>query len=487
MKQYVLALDAGTTSSRAILFDKDATIVDVAQQEFTQIYPHPGWVEHDANEIFDTQKKVIEQVLGKHSPQQINSIGITNQRETAVVWNKQTHEPICNAIVWQDRRTAEYCNSIKEAWSKKIQSKTGLVIDAYFSATKLKYILENVEGARTLADQGNLAFGTVDTWLLYKLTQGRLHATDATNASRTMMYNIHTNEWDDELLTLFNIPKSCLPKVLDSSDDYGTTTLFGGEIPIRGVAGDQQSALFGQQCTQSGMVKNTYGTGCFMLMHTGEKAFESKHNLLTTIALRLNGKTQYALEGSVFVAGSLIQWLRDELKMIDDASKIEALARKVSDSGGVFIVPAFAGLGAPHWNQDARGSIFGLTRGSNQSHIARAALESIVYQSAELIDCMHKDSGIEIKELRVDGGAVVNDLMMQLQADCIGVNVLRPKVIETTALGAAYLAGLYTGFFDAAEISKNWKIDQSFTSTDNKNLNIQGFKKAVEATKFFAS
>ncbi|TAH01570.1 MAG: glycerol kinase, partial [Sphingobacteriales bacterium] len=428
-QQYILALDQGTTSSRAILFDANGQIAATAQKEFTQYYPQPGWVEHDADEIWSSQFSVLAEVLAKANTttQQVAAIGITNQRETTVVWERATGKPICNAIVWQDRRTAAYCDELKAAGNAAtIQAKTGLVIDAYFSATKLKWILDTVPGAREKAANGELAFGTVDSWLAWKLSGGQLHITDVSNASRTMLLNIQTCQWDEELLQLFNIPASVLPTVKASSEVYGTTNVISknAAIPIAGIAGDQQAALFGQLCTQPGMVKNTYGTGCFMLMNTGDKPIPSKNNLLTTIAWQINGKTSYALEGSVFIAGAVVQWLRDGLQIIRSSADVEALAQQVTDNGGVYVVPAFAGLGAPHWNQYARGTIFGLTRGSSNAHIARAALESIAYQTTDVLQAMQNDSGIEVKELRVDGGATINDMLMQFQCDTLQVPVV---------------------------------------------------------------
>lgn len=488
---YIMSLDQGTTSSRAIIFDQSGTIVAVAQKEFTQIFPHAGWVEHDPEEIWSSQFSVMAEVLAKSgiNTNQLAGIGITNQRETTLVWDRQTGKAISNAIVWQDRRTAEYCDKLKaEGHEPQVRKKTGLVIDAYFSATKLKWILDNVKGARDSAANGQIAFGTVDSWLIWKLTGGKKHITDVTNASRTMLYNIHKGEWDDELLTLFNIPKSLLPEVKQSSEVYGETEtgVLHANIPIAGIAGDQQAALFGQMCTQPGMVKNTYGTGCFMLMNTGEKAVSSKNNLLTTIAWKINGKTEYALEGSIFIAGAVVQWLRDGLQIIRASSDIEALATQVNDTNGVYMVPAFAGLGAPHWNQHARGSIFGLTRGTSNAHIARAALESIAYQTTDVLKAMEADSGIAIRELRVDGGATINNILMQFQADVLEVNVVRPKVYETTALGAAYLAGLATGFWKSIEeIQKQWQVDAKFSPSMpvEKIRELQkGWHRAVKAT-----
>jgi glycerol kinase len=489
MSTYILSLDQGTTSSRAILFNQEGQIVSIAQKEFTQIFPAPGWVEHDPLEIWSTQIGVASEVISKQAIGQasIAAIGITNQRETTVVWNKTTGLPIYNAIVWQDRRTADFCDQLKIAGKQAIiQSKTGLVIDAYFSASKIKWILDNVEGARTMAEKGELCFGTIDSWLVWKLTNGAVHVTDATNASRTMLYNIHELKWDTELLELFNIPMSMLPTVKSSSEVYGTTHLLvaGQAIPIAGIAGDQQAALFGQICTQPGMVKNTYGTGCFMLMHTGEKAVTSKNNLLTTIALQRNGKTYYALEGSVFIAGAVVQWLRDGLQLIRNSDEVEALAGSVTDTDGVYMVPAFAGLGAPYWNQHAKGTIVGITRGTNTAHIARAAIESIAYQSYDLLKAMEADAQIPILELRVDGGATKNNLLMQFQSDLLGTKVIRPNMIETTALGAAYLAGLAVGFWkDETTLATKWQVDQIFEPSMEDNLvatKIQGWQKAIQ-------
>jgi glycerol kinase len=460
----------------------------VAQKEFEQIFPKPGWVEHDAEEIWSTQFGTMAEAVAKANitMKHVAGIGITNQRETTVVWERSTGKPIYNAIVWQDRRTAAYCDELKNAgYAKMIQQKTGLVIDAYFSATKLKWILENVDGARAKAEKGELAFGTIDSWLVWKLSDGAVHVTDVSNASRTMLLNIHTCAWDDELLQLFNIPKSVLPEVKPSSKIYGTTgNIFQGiKLPVAGIAGDQQAALFGQMCTQPGMVKNTYGTGCFMLMNTGTKAIASKNNLLTTIAWQIDGKTEYALEGSVFIAGAVVQWLRDGLKIIRSSAEVEMLAATVNETEGVYIVPAFAGLGTPHWNQHARGSIFGLTRGSNDAHIARAAVESIAYQTYDVLKAMEADAGISIAELRVDGGATINNVLMQFQSDILNTKVIRPKITETTALGAAYLAGLAVGYWkNIGEIQKQWQVDKAFTPSMNeekRNLLLGGWQRAV--------
>lgn len=489
--QYILALDQGTTSSRSMLFDKQGNIISTAQKEFKQIYPQPGWVEHDAEEIWSTQFGTMAEAVAKAniSMKQVSGIGITNQRETTVVWERSTGKPIYHAIVWQDRRTASYCDDLKAAGHKEmIRQKTGLIIDAYFSATKLKWILYNVDGARKKAENGELAFGTIDSWLTWKLTNGTVHVTDVSNASRTMLFNIHTLQWDEELLKLFNIPSSVLPEVKPSCKIYGVTgnIIPDSKIPVAGIAGDQQAALFGQMCTQPGMVKNTYGTGCFMLMNTGEKAIDSKNNLLTTIAWQVDGKTEYALEGSVFIAGAVVQWLRDELKIIRTSSEIENLAAQVKNSDGVYIVPAFAGLGAPHWNQYAKGTIFGLTRGSSNAHIARAALDSIAYQTYDVLKAMEADSGIHIKELRVDGGATVNNQLMQFQSDILNCKVVRPKVTETTALGAAYLAGLAVGYWkNVEEIQKQWQIDKQFSPSmedDKRSELVNGWQRAVKAS-----
>ncbi len=491
MDQYILSFDQGTTSSRAIIFDKQGSIIATAQKEFTQFFPQPGWVEHDANEIWSTQLGVAVEAISKAglTVENIAAIGITNQRETTVVWERSTGKPIYNAIVWQDRRTASFCDELKrKQLDKIIQQKTGLVVDAYFSATKVKWILDNVEGARAKANNGELCFGTIDTWLLWNLTKGQIHATDVSNASRTMLCNIHTLQWDGELEKIFDIPGNMLPQIRSSSEVYGTTQniLSAKNIPIAGIAGDQQSALFGQMCTQPGMVKNTYGTGCFMLMNTGEKPVASSNNLLTTVAWKVNGITQYALEGSVFIAGAVVQWLRDGLGIIAKSSDVEALAAKVNSNDGVYVVPAFTGLGAPHWNQDARGTITGLTRGSTASHIARAALESIAYQTMDVLKAMEADSGISIKELRVDGGATANDLLMQFQSDILNTKVLRPKITETTALGAAYLAGLAVGYWASIDdIQQQWQIDKIFSpsmdETQRNNLKT-GWQKAVATT-----
>jgi glycerol kinase len=491
MSKYILSFDQGTTSSRAILFDHDGQIHATAQKEFQQIFPKPGWVEHDPLEIWSTQMGVATEAISMKglSENDVVAIGITNQRETTVVWNKTTGLPIYNAIVWQDRRTADFCDNLKkQGHASRVQEKTGLVIDSYFSGTKINWILDNVAGARALANKGELIFGTIDTWLVWKLTNGKVHVTDVTNASRTMLFNIHTLEWDTELLALLNVPISMLPEVKSSSEVYGhTTQLFAHhEIPIAGIAGDQQSALFGQMCTEPGMVKNTYGTGCFMLMHTGEKAVSSKNNLLTTIALQMNGHTYYALEGSVFIGGAVVQWLRDGLHLIRNSSEVEALAKQVEETDGVYLVPAFAGLGAPYWNQHARGTIVGITRGTTAAHIARAAIESIAFQSYDLLKAMEADAGIPIAELRVDGGATHNNLLMQFQSDIVNTKVTRPTMVETTALGAAYLAGLAVGFWkDIEELRSKWQIDQTFlpsATADKRKDWIQGWERAIKAT-----
>jgi len=463
---YILALDQGTTSSRALLFDRAGTVSATAQREFRQIFPEPGWVEHDATEIWATQSGVMHEVLAKAGVRatDIAAIGITNQRETTVVWERSSGRPIANAIVWQDRRTAAHCDELKSAGhAKDIAAKTGLVIDAYFSGTKLNWLLDNVGGARERAQRGELAFGTIDSWLVWNLSDGRAHVTDASNASRTMLFNIHKGDWDDDLLRLFDVPRAILPRVVASSSVCAEANVDGVALPIAGIAGDQQAALFGQACHSPGLAKNTYGTGCFLLMNTGEKAVASTHRLLTTIAWQRDGRLDYALEGSVFIGGAVVQWLRDGLKIIRSAHEIEALAASVSDTGGVYLVPAFAGLGAPHWDAYARGAIFGLTRGATAAHIARAALESIAYQSADLLSAMEKDAGISLSELRVDGGAAANNLLMQFQADLLGVPVVRPKVLETTALGAGYLAGLAVGYWkDASDVATNWQVDRVF-------------------------
>ncbi len=493
MKNYVMAFDQGTTSCRAILFDKEGKIVGVSQQEFTQIYPKAGWVEHDAMEIWGTQSGVARQVLEVNGirPDEIAAIGITNQRETTVVWDKNTGRPIYNAIVWQCRRTADICEELKaKGYEELIREKTGLVIDAYFSGTKIKWILDNVEGAREKAERGDLLFGTMDTWLIWNLTRGKVHVTDYTNASRTMIYNINTLEWDDELLEILNIPKSMLPEVRPSSEIYGTTderTFGGANIPIAGDAGDQQAALFGQACFEEGMAKNTYGTGCFLLMNTGEKPVKSENGLLTTIAWGLDGKVNYALEGSIFIAGAAIQWLRDELRLIYDSPQSEYYANLVPDTNGVYVVPAFTGLGAPHWDMYARGAILGLTRGVKREHIVRATLESIAYQTKDVIRAMEEDSKIKLNRLKVDGGASANNFLMQFQSDILGVPVDRPKIAETTAQGAAYLAGLAVGFWkDKEEIKNKWELDKTFDvnmDSEKREKLYSKWLKAVERSK----
>ena len=488
---YILAMDQGTTSSRAIIFDKKGQIVSIAQKEFTQIFPQSGWVEHDPNEIWSTQIGVAAEAITKAglTIQQIAAIGITNQRETTVIWDRNTGQPIYNAIVWQDRRTADFCDKLKkEGKGDLIQQKTGLIIDAYFSATKAKWILDNVEGAREKATRGELCFGTIDTWLIWKLTNGQIHATDVTNASRTMLCNIHTLQWDGELQDIFDIPGNMLPQIRSSSEVYGHTqnVLTATNIPIAGIAGDQQAALFGQMCIHPGMVKNTYGTGCFMLMNTGSKAVISQNKLLTTVAWKIGDDTQYALEGSVFIAGAVVQWLRDEIQIIRSSSEIENLATEVDDTDGVYIVPAFAGLGAPYWNQYARGTITGISRGTTKAHIARAALESIAYQTVDVLKAMEADAGISIKELRVDGGATVNDFLMQFQSDVLNCKVVRPEITETTALGAAYLAGLAVGYWESIDDIKNqWSMEKTFSpdiTDDIRDSLYKGWLKAVNAS-----
>ena len=465
---YILALDQGTTSSRAIVFDHDGAIRAVAQKEFTQIFPTAGWVEHDPGEIWASQIGVAVEALGRAQvrPNELAAIGITNQRETTLVWDRETGEPVYNAIVWQDRRTADYCETLKaQGAGETIQAKTGLLIDAYFSASKIRWILDNVPGAKARADAGKLAFGTVDSWLVWKLTGRATHITDVSNASRTMLFNIHSLKWDEELLALFGVPPSLLPEVRSSSEVYGhvSDTLGIASVPIAGIAGDQQAALFGQMCLQPGMSKNTYGTGCFLLQNIGTTPTRSTQRLVTTVAWQIGGRTEYALEGSVFIGGAVVQWIRDGLGLIRTAAEIEPLAASVSDNGGIYLVPAFAGLGAPHWDPYARGTIVGITRGTSSGHIARAALESIAYQVADLLDAMAADAGIPLTELRVDGGAATNNMLMQFQADLLGVPVVRPAVTETTALGAAYLAGLAVGFWKSVDdVSGQWKVDRRF-------------------------
>lgn len=489
MADYLMALDQGTTSSRCILFDKGGNIKGIAQKEFTQIFPKAGWVEHDPMEIWSSQIAVAMEAKARYfvDVSDIKAIGITNQRETTIVWNKKTGKPVYNAIVWQCRRTAEYCDELKDSgYESIIKEKTGLIIDAYFSGTKIRWILENVEGAREEAEKGNLIFGTVDTWLVWNLTKGKVHVTDYTNAARTMLFNIRTLTWDDEICNKLGIPMSMLPEVKPSSYVYAMTdeNLLGGEIPIAGIAGDQQAALFGQCCFEKGMVKNTYGTGCFILMNTGEKAVESKNGLLTTIAWGFDGKVEYALEGSVFVAGAAIQWLRDGLRIIDNAAFTEAYANKVEDSNGVYVVPAFVGLGAPYWDQYARGIIVGLTRGVEKEHFIRATVESLAYQSYDVIKAMEADAGVSLKELRVDGGASVNNFLMQFQSDILEVDVIRPSIVESTALGAVYLAGLAVGFYkDKDDIIKNVNVDKVFKpniDTKLRNERISGWTEAVK-------
>ena len=488
--KYILALDQGTTSSRAIVFDKKGNIKAVAQKEFRQIFPKPGWVEHDANEIWSTQAGVATEAITQAGlkPTDIAAIGITNQRETTVVWDRRTGEPIGNAIVWQDRRTAGACDKLKAAGKAGlIRKKTGLVIDAYFSGTKLAWILQNTKGAMKRAKAGELAFGTIDSWLVWKLTNGRKHITDVSNASRTMLFNLKTCDWDDELLALLGVPRAVLPEVRSSSEVYGEAEVLGAPIPIAGIAGDQQAALFGQVCAQPGMVKNTYGTGCFMLMNTGTKPIPSKNNLLTTVACRIGGRTEYALDGSIFIAGAVVQRLRDGLGIIKSSAEVEALAASVEDTHGVYLVPAFAGLGAPHWDQYARGVLAGITRGTNAAHIARAALEGIAYQVADVLHAMEADSNIKLKELLMDGGACANNLLMQFQSDLLGVPVIRPKVAETTALGAAYLAGLAVGYWkNQKEIAALWQVDKRFKPAmkpAERKLLQSGWNKALARSK----
>lgn len=493
---YILSMDQGTTSSRAIIFDKKGRIVSVAQKEFKQIFPKPGWVEHNPDEIFSTQvdvtKKAITKINIKYK--NISAIGITNQRETVLVWDKNTGKPIYNAIVWQDKRTSNYCNKLKKLGkSDLIKEKTGLVIDSYFSATKVKWILDNVDGARKKAENGKLILGTIDTWLIWNLTNGEHHITDPSNASRTLLFNINEMNWDDELLELFKIPKQMLPKVKQSSEIFGyTSSIFSStKVPIAGIAGDQQAALFGQMCTNKGMVKNTYGTGCFMLMNIGLKPIISKNNLLTTIAWKINGKTEYALEGSIFIAGAVVQWLRDSLKIIKTSQNVEKLASSVKSSEGVYLIPSFVGLGAPYWNQSARGTIFGLTRGSTDAHIARAAIESIAFQTLDVLKAMESDSGIAINQLRVDGGASVNNMLMQFQSDVLNKPIIRPKIIETTAMGVAFLAGLAVNFWKSTEeIQENWQSETTFTPTKSRgkiDKGIEGWYKAIKALEYWTN
>ncbi|WP_034388730.1 glycerol kinase GlpK [Deinococcus sp. YIM 77859] len=492
MPQFILALDQGTTSSRAIVFDQGGNIRSVAQKEFKQHFPRPGWVEHDALEIWSTQSGVAQEAITRAGLRagDIAAIGITNQRETTLLWDRQTGQPIAPAIVWQDRRTAAWCDHLRaQGLEATFQEKTGLIIDAYFSGTKVRWLLDHVPGARERAERGELAFGTIDSWLVYNLTGGALHITDATNASRTLLYNIHTGDWDDELLSLLEVPRAVLPQVRSSSEVYGETAegLFGSRIPIAGIAGDQQAATFGQACLERGMAKNTYGTGCFMLMNTAEEAVPSHNKLLTTVAWQLDGQRTYALEGSVFVAGAVVQWLRDGLKIIRSSSEVEALASSVASTEGVFLVPAFVGLGAPYWDSYARGTLVGLTRGTTHAHIARAALESVAYQSAELLQAMQQDSGAPLRELRVDGGASNNNLMMQFQADILGVPVVRPRITETTALGAAYLAGLAVGYWQGtADIAQQWQVDRVFEpqmQADEREWRMSRWRRAVERSR----
>jgi glycerol kinase len=495
MKKYILALDQGTTSSRAILFDHAGRVKSIAQKEFTQIFPQPGWVEHDPLEIWSSQASVASEARLKIGaiPSEIAAIGITNQRETTIVWDRETGKPVYNAIVWQDRRTAPFCEQLKASGlSERIRSKTGLVIDAYFSGSKIRWILENVQGARKKATEGKLAFGTVDSWLVWNLTRGAVHVTDITNASRTMLYNIREQQWDEELLQLFGIPRSILPHVKESSEIYGKTdrNILSESIPIAGIAGDQHAALFGQMCVEKGMIKNTYGTGCFMLMNIGAQFVESENNLLTTVAWKINGQIQYAFEGSIFIAGAVVQWLRDGLGIIRNSAEVEALATSVADTNGVAFVPAFAGLGAPYWNPEARGTMVGITRGTKAAHIARAALESIAYQTMDVLKAMEADAGLPIKELRVDGGATANNMLMQFQADLLNCKVIRPEITETTALGAAFLAGLAVGFWkDTSEIVRYWKSEREFIPAESTVLLLKGiasWKQAVHAAQIWS-
>jgi glycerol kinase len=488
--KHILALDQGTTSSRAIVFDHSGSVVSTAQREFRQIFPKPGWVEHDANEIWATQLQTAQEAIAKAgvTAAEIAAIGITNQRETTLLWDRTTGTPVHNAIVWQDRRTAAACDRLKaRGLAPVIRRKTGLVVDAYFSGTKLEWLLRNVPGARAKAKAGALAFGTVDSWLVWNLTGGRVHVTDPSNASRTMLFNLRTGDWDEELLRIFGVPRSVLPAVGSSSEVYGETTLFGGAVPIAGIAGDQQAALFGQACTQPGMVKNTYGTGCFMLMNTGTKPIASRNNLLTTVAWRVGNRTEYALEGSIFIAGAVVQWLRDGLGIIKSSPEVESLAAQVSDTHGVYLVPAFAGLGAPHWDQYARGLVAGITRGTTAAHLARAALEGIAFQVADVLRSMEADARIKLRQLRVDGGACANNLLMQFQSDLLGVPVVRPKVTETTALGAAYLAGLAVGYWkDEKQIAAQWQADRRFLPAmkpAQRRQLVAGWNKALERAK----
>lgn len=495
MESFILSLDQGTTSSRAIIFNKNGNVVSMAQKEFQQHYPSPGWVEHDPLEIWSTQLGVATEAVSKAglSPSQIAGIGISNQRETTIVWDKNTGKPIFNAIVWQDRRTAAYCDQLKkDGHEDRIRQKTGLLIDSYFSATKIRWILDNVEGAKDKAERGELAFGTVDSWLIWKLTNGEKHITDVSNASRTMIYNIHDLSWDQELLDLLGIPSSMLPEVKSSSEIYGETAgnIFSVRIPIAGIGGDQQAALFGQLCTRSGMVKNTYGTGCFMLMNIGSEPIISKNNLVTTVAWKIGDKVSYALEGSIFIAGAVVQWLRDGLGIIKKSEDVEALAAQVDDTDGVYLVPAFAGLGAPHWDSYARGTIVGLSRGTTSAHIARAALESIAFQTVDILKAMEADSGVDIHELRVDGGATANNLLMQFQSDILSADVVRPQLTEVTAIGAAYLAGLAVGYWEnLQDIQEQWQIDRVFKPSPDMNIDeeMKNWNRAVETAKAWSN
>lgn len=492
-KKYIIALDQGTTSSRAIVFDRDQHMIKVAQKEFTQFYPKAGWVEHDPMEIYSSQYGVLMEALAQSdiSPREIAAIGITNQRETTIVWDKQTGRPIYNAIVWQCRRTADICKQLeKDGWGPYIRENTGLLIDAYFSGTKIKWILDNVPGARQKAERGELLFGTVDSWLIWKLTGGKIHVTDYTNASRTMLFNIRTLQWDDKLLEVLDIPRSLLPKVCSSSEIYGYTNIAGVEVPIAGIAGDQQAALFGQACFSQGEAKNTYGTGCFLLMNIGEKPVLSRNGLVTTIGIGLKDKVQYALEGSIFVGGAVIQWLRDEMRFITESADSEYFAQKVEDNGGVYLVPAFTGLGAPHWDMYARGSLFGLTRGTSRNHIIRAALEAIAYQTNDVLTAMVSDTGVPVRELKVDGGASANNFLMQFQADILNCRLCRPKIRETTALGAAYLAGLAVGIWNSTqEIRRQWTLEKEYLpamASEERSRLLKGWNKAVARSKRWA-
>ncbi len=492
-KKYIIALDQGTTSSRAIIFDRDQHVIKVAQKEFTQFYPKAGWVEHDPMEIYSSQYGVLMEALAQSdiSPREIAAIGITNQRETTIVWDKQTGRPIYNAIVWQCRRTADICKQLeKDGWGPYIRENTGLLIDAYFSGTKIKWILDNVPGARQKAERGELLFGTVDSWLIWKLTGGKIHVTDYTNASRTMLFNIRTLQWDDKLLEVLDIPRSLLPKVCSSSEIYGYTNIAGVEVPIAGIAGDQQAALFGQACFSQGEAKNTYGTGCFLLMNIGEKPVLSRNGLVTTIGIGLKDKVQYALEGSIFVGGAVIQWLRDEMRFITESADSEYFAQKVEDNGGVYLVPAFTGLGAPYWDMYARGSLFGLTRGTSRNHIIRAALEAIAYQTNDVLTAMVSDTGVPVRELKVDGGASANNFLMQFQADILNCRLCRPKIRETTALGAAYLAGLAVGIWNSTqEIRRQWTLEKEYLpamASEERSRLLKGWNKAVARSKRWA-